>query len=192
MVIIVAVASVLAVIGIVYGLMSRKDRGKLEVAVINPANLPFNLFLDDYFLEEYPQLVEAFQHAILFINDTVGHTLFAPLGQLTTGDVIPVMPYDPDECDEASCHEGAFAFTSFDAGKAEAVYVNVDHIDSKDEVELKFGCAHELGHVLGLDHDDFTNSFMYRKILSREPEMTVKDRLFLRLAYGIDDAHRTA
>lgn len=43
---------------------------------------------------------------------------------------------------------------------------------------------HELGHTLGLDHDEHISSIMYPKIQYRPQELSENDRLLLKRTYG--------
>lgn len=172
---------------IVRNILSREDRGKLPSIVIDRKNIPFNLFADDSMIEEFPVVKEGLQGAIDFINDSVHHQMFAELGEFSAGEIIPVMPYDPsDPQGSISCHEKAFAFVRISNGKAEALYINTSLLGSLSDDSIKYGIAHELGHILGLDHDDFTSSLMYSKIaIDRDPTITEKDLELIRLTYGL-------
>lgn len=173
---------------------SRKDRGLLPEFKPDKSYIPILLFVDDSLTEEYPQIVDAIEGAINFMNEASGLELFIRPDDfsVSTGEIVPVMRWDLNSCEEGNCHKKAFAFTKFDhTGKPEVVYIVADRIEELDDTELKFGVSHELGHVVGLAHDDFTNSFMYYKVLPKDPEMTVKDKELLHELYGVDSGSST-
>lgn len=191
--IVAIVAAILTVGGsvaaVLWKILSRKDRGILEQFTPSPSYVPIVLFLDESLLEEVPHLGDALWQAVRFMNESVGGTLFLNPGEfkVPSGEVIPILAWEEPEY--KTCHENAAAFTRIDpTGKPESIFVLLKNIVDMSEEQLVFAMAHELGHVVGLDHDDFTNSFMFHKVLPNSPEMTDKDRLLLRELYGIQDA----
>lgn len=182
----VVTVSIAVGVVIVYMVVSRKDRTELDQVVIDPNNAPFSIFLEDELKEVFgPSFLEAVEEAIYFINDSVGGELFSKLGTFGAGDIVPLMAYDQTLCEAGYCNEHAYAFTRIADGKAEAIYVDTTS-DTFDPVQMAKALAHELGHVLGLSHDDFVESFMYPKLTTRDTSMTSKDRDFLRKSYGLD------
>lgn len=170
--------------------ISSGDKGIIKSYKPDKSTVPIVIFIEESLASLHPGIVPLFEQAVRFINESVGLELFLKPGEFRakSGEVITVLGWEPSSCEGNSCHEKAFAFTRIDrSGKPEAVYINLEQINNLDDLEVSYGIAHELGHVLGLDHDDFTTSFMYRKVLPKDPEMTSKDKKLLRELYGADN-----
>ncbi len=174
-------------------LFNREDRGFQKSIVWSKDNLPITLIIDDNLIKTLPEIVAVTENAISFWNDSIDLDLFVPLGDLVEdGTTIPVMSFADDATQTADSKHGdsALAITRITASAtgdilSAAVYVNVEYIEklkehsNLDSDDIVWGMAHELGHCLGLDHDDFTSSVMYKRITKRDPEVTDKDKNLL-------------
>jgi predicted Zn-dependent protease len=65
-----------------------------------------------------------------------------------------------------------------------SLYVDRRKIVGLDDYRMKRAAAHELGHVLGLDHDESSWSVMFGKVRGTPFELSKKDRKLLRSAYA--------
>ena len=117
--------------------------------------------------------------------------LVVDLGQVSTGEAIPVLPHTEfDGWDELKCCQ-FFAYTHIlmDAEtnlmQSAAVYVNVDLLPKLSVREIERGLAHEIGHAAGLAHDDDKRSVMYGTSVEGPYGITAKDRAFLTGHYGL-------
>jgi hypothetical protein len=152
--------------------------------VCDRSRIPFNLFLDETLVEDLPIITEALQLAVSFINESIGHEMFVKVGSFSPGAIVPVMKFD-SKLVEGQFHEGSFSFVQLNNSEVVAIYIDVVKAKLLDSDMLKFGLAHELGHVIGLDHDEFTRSVMLPKLLDRDVIITERDIDFIRTAYGI-------
>lgn len=186
------VISVAVVCIMLYSFFSNKE---VQGPSHGPMPIPVVLFVDTR-LQDRPRIIAAIEDAVTFINESVGGTLFLKPGKIsenhTSGEVIPVLVWDRGVLGRA-CHYNSPAFTDIDSskGKPNAIFIDLEKAADLDDSELKFGIAHELGHVIGLEHDDFVNSLMCARKLVKDPEITSKDCEFLRGMYGITDVSGT-
>ena len=183
------VFSILAVGGIAYGvLVDRKRREKLGMAQISKWKkgwVPITLLLNDDFLpDEIPKLQDAVKSAARFWNQQTGVKLFAGPGEVGAGVVIPVMRYNPLTMDD---HESAVAYVELAIGirgalvNATVYMVNWENLPS---TVLARAMKHELGHCLGLAHDEIEFSVMYGKTSSHVYCVSPADKAFLQEVYG--------
>jgi len=181
------VATVLAVGGIAYGvLVQSKKNEKLGMDSITRWKkewVPLTLVIDESFLEdESAKLLSAIKAAARFWNREVGIKLFAPPGDVGTGSVIPVMPQPITEED----HENAVAYASLTCkrGALPAAVVYMSNWENLPSLSLDRAMKHELGHCLGLAHDENTYSVMYGSLTSRVYCVSNADKEFLKEVYG--------
>lgn len=150
-----------------------------EISVKGPI-YPISLFLDSRFAVFNPEVLAALSEAVEFFNESLGWKLFLVPDVVGNGTVVPIL-YCDHNVPRKFCYENSFAFTK--TSPSCAVYVIPEKISNCDEEELKYGFAHELGHVAGLQHDSFTNSIMYYKGIPECPEITSKHCEYLRETY---------
>jgi len=177
--IIVAIAIALVATLIAFGVLTR-DKGVMTIAQWDPKRLPFTLIVEETLDGRRPQIREALRWAVSWWNKALDFEVFVPIGSVGLGDTIPVMTMDREGRALALTRH-----TTNDAGEilSAAVYVDLDLSAKVNRTELRRGLAHELGHLLGLAHDDVTDSVMYSKATGSEPILTEADRALLITMY---------
>lgn len=80
----------------------------------------------------------------------------------------------------------AFAHVKHSDGVIHGAFIGIDldkaRLESSDR--LRRAIAHEIGHCLGLAHDEIPGSIMYPKIVEAAPYVTRSDVDYLRETYG--------
>jgi hypothetical protein len=176
---IVFVLAVVLVLGAVsYGLSTRED-GKTLPTVSKgwPQKIfPLNIYTETEF--------DSVKQAAIFWNRSIGKALFSVVDDSmadTAHQLVLVGTSDNES------HPHGAAWTDVKASQGRILYAQVN-LSPRFEFltdEQKFrAMAHELGHVLGLGHDDFAESVMYSKVQSPyEPIVTAKDKALLKQLY---------
>lgn len=184
---------------LVYGLVTRDKCALPGITVFDRGRLPLHLLVDHSFGLRFRQ---ALTEAVELLNGRLGATwVVYPGATGEGGSLVPVDPYNGGA--EDSKHRKAFAYAHLlvtEAGNAiaaAAVRVNTKRYDLNDLsiTELRNALAHELGHCLGLAHDDLADSIMHpnaRVGMSMDATLTDNDVEFLRDAYDERRNHKPA
>ena len=157
-------ACVLATGGVLYGiLVDHKKREKLGMSQITRWSkkwVPLTLVIsEDFTIEQSAKILSSVQAAIEFWNRETGLTLFSPPGEVGTGAVVPVMPQPlMDESHEDAVAYAALTIRDSELHSATIYTVNWENLPS---LNLDRALEHELGHCLGLAHDEIEFSVMY-------------------------------
>lgn len=198
-----AVAFIVGVVGSMVGIaaaaLSRKsneDAGALPGLQLWRADAaPFTLVVGREFFEHTSlteaRLRQALSTAIDFWNEVL--PLFVRIGEWsTTGEVVPVLPswklvsWD----DRVSDRAVGYTRLALKGGRiwSAAVYCKENILVELTDTELWRVLAHELGHVLGLAHDEDSQSIMSTPALDAVPVLSDKDRALLLETYGVSNA----
>ncbi len=131
------------------------------------------------------ELVRACERAMQFWGEHVPG-MWLNYGNAGLGATVSLMSCDTlhpplrDRC-------GGFGHTQFTIQEnhilSAAIYVDATLIGKMTELQLWRAIAHELGHVVGLAHDDLRRSVMYHKALDQQPTVTAQDRNLLQGIY---------
>lgn len=164
----------------------KKDRGALQqVTTFNREWTPITLVIDEEGLAStLPRLRFGINQAISFWNDGLGFTVFMKLGDISEGAVVPVIGLEKTGQALASAR-----LTVGKDGAIKAAFVEIDEgkLYSLKDTEMVRVLCHELGHVLGLDHDESPSSVMYGRASIASYRITDKDKELLTTAYRRTD-----
>lgn len=145
---------------------------------------PFTFIVDESFIT--PRVAAALSEAIAFWNQSIPG-LFVPLGEVGEGVIVPVSPCWKLARWEASGSCCTFGYTRLTTRDAKiwsaAIYIDQSDIDELTNLELWRAMAHELGHVLGLAHDESKLSVMHPGLRNRVPMIAIDDAAFVRQRY---------
>ena len=179
----IVAAGVIALIA--YGLVTRDKYALSDITEFDRGRIPLHLLVDHKFNSRFR---DAVVEAAEFWNTAIGTTWFvAPDVVGEGGSLIAIDPYNDD-----TNHGRAFAYTHLaltenKKGIAGAsIRINTKRYDLHD-LSITVLCnaiAHELGHTLGLAHDDISDSIMYGKARADGAMVMESDITFLREAYG--------
>lgn len=179
---------ILSAAGLVWALLSRKDQATLPgLETWARERVPVTIVLDDDLVVVADTLVDGVEDAIAFWNESLGFRIFADLGDLGSGAVVTIHPRSALETvkiKELDDFSFTRVITDDGAIQSASIYIDTERLSEVPEETLLRGISRELGHVLGLDDDDFVNSVMYHTLLEREAEVTAKDRVLLDSLYN--------
>lgn len=156
----ILLVAVAAVIGVVVG-RRLADRGLM--AQTPPVAFPAAIVVDEGVPAE---VFLALSWAGDWWNKALGQLVFAPPGELTSGlTVMTVMADDGD----------FYARYKFAVGSEfSTLTFNRARVAEAPRAILRATC-HELGHILGLDHDDDPHSVMYGRAVDYDFVLTAAD-----------------
>lgn len=188
MAIVVAIISIASVAGVVYGVTTHREPGFMGDRIEwQEGDFPLTVCTRTYNIAPgaSPEHIEHLRQNIGLINDRLGFSAFVMPGPHAHGVGCQVfVVYDsPIEIGEVAGVEDPGGVAMFLAGTCEVRIANVTG-------ELRsLTVQHELGHCLGLDHDDFNSSIMRREQSPTPagqypPRITDHDRSLLREAYA--------
>ncbi len=173
-----AIVIVLSVI-LVWYMIKRPDPEKADHAPPSGARVPVTLMYG----EGVPERVrELFRQATRWWN-AVLPGLFAREGEVGAGDPVPVVAAgrrkEDEVIDDVRWMELAWSRRADGVLLSVSVRINVPRVSPLSDAQIYRAAAHELGHVLGLAHDDVNeNSVMH-------PTATGS-------VFGLGDGHRRA
>lgn len=190
--IIVLVGAILLTLsGAIYSVLTSKRRrdeadklGLPSIRLFERSWVPITL-VPSVELQEYEEeILSVVRRAAHCWNEKTKLSLFVDLGELAQlGSVVPIL-----RAPENSEHQNALAYTRLVVDRRGALESAALYLTSKglaaDKASLERAMKHELGHCLGLDHDDIPESVMYGVALSRSCRITEKDIEFLQEIYG--------
>lgn len=132
----------------------------------DPNYIPISLVIDSSLIDRRPEVVQATTRAIRWWNTASAMKLFRPVGEVGhKGHWCLILPFSPNtEWIEDSVQSIAYAslLMSDDGTIAQAIiYVNEELIQELGADCLFRAMAHEMGHLVGLDHDNDPKSVMY-------------------------------
>lgn len=180
-------------IGIAATLRRRKDdKGFLEgLRAWDPEALPFIVMLD-VDIPPARSLELAIEEAVKFWRSQVPEVeLFKKYNDLDGGGkMISIMPLSKlAEPEGKECCSDRFGYANLmlKDGRlwSAGVYIDTDRMRELSHEALTRAIAHELGHCLGLAHDNIPHSVMWPKVPSNEaPIVTENDRTALIALYA--------
>jgi hypothetical protein len=156
---------------------------------------PITLLIDPSFAQEdMERIQDVMSQASYLWNETTGLKLFGKPGELVPGGhTVPIMPESASVTsgDPAGGeHKGALAFVRLFLSKEGAISSSAIYLCDKwhdsSRVRLLRAFGHELGHVLGLAHDDYESSIMFPVVVARQFRVSERDKTFLQVIYGED------
>ena len=182
MIVVIAGAFLLATVGLFILIAvianKNKEKGLIEdIKTIHEDWVPITLIID---MGIHDSVVKFnMQEAIDFWNKGMDMRLFANVSDIDRGAIIPVI---------YAALNNAFARTVIklsDTGRPKAARIELDEdkIKHASDSELTRALAHELGHLLGLDHDNEQKSVMYGKLSNWSYKITDADKKLLKDIY---------
>lgn len=176
--------------------MKRKFKG--HVVLIDRKKTPINIYFDADTLDRVPSLRESFEQAAQIINEASQLTLVNVcqfgLGEnvIVTGQSGHPFVVDLNKERLTRCIDNIFTLVHRRGGQPCMILIDKAIVAQAPPRLYIREAGHMLGHLLGLDHDSFTNSLMYYGYLSDEPELMENDLDFLRFVYGRDKQRKAS
>lgn len=157
---------------------------------------PITLLVDPSFDKADQDLIyDVMGQSSYLWNQTTGLKLFGKPDELIEGGhTVPIMPEGASVTTGEPAggeHEKALAFvrlflTPGGAIASAAIYL-CDGWHGSTRARLLRAFGHELGHVLGLAHDNYESSIMFPVAVARQFRVSEKDKAFLQVIYGEED-----
>jgi len=185
-----AAGCLLVLSAVLFGILRARYRaealGMEMIKLWRKSWVPVTILIDEenFLGEEVPRLREAVKSAARFWNEQTGLKLFAPAGELGYGAVVPLMRHNPLTMES---HDNAVAYASLTLGPEGALARAVIYMDEWENLPsstLARALKHELGHCLGLAHDENELSVMYGKVSQRIYCVSPADKKFLLETYS--------
>lgn len=117
---------------------------------------------------------DAIMWAINYWNSQTGVSLFST-DPKSTGTIVPVL-----NSSSKACSKLVNAIFTLDKNIHVAIFVDSSKLEQVPIGLRRRFMAHELGHVLQLDHDSHELSIMHPTIIDGEPVVTARDRAWFR------------
>lgn len=167
---------------VVFRMSEDNDHGTLRgLKLWQSWQIPFLLTFSDEFSEvELDRLKKAFAWATEYWNENTSLSLFADV--IAAKSLVPVMPEEMEGQKLARVN-----FIKGSNGEIVSVSIKVDphKLGQISQEKLHRAAAHELGHLLGLAHDDVKLSIMWPDLSPTDaPVVTAADRELLRNLYS--------
>ena len=191
----IVVASCMILVELIRRWMTRNAHRSLRnlSAIIDRSSLPFVFTFAEDLGATRSLVLDELQAAANFINDSVGYEIFAQVGSSITrpGKRVLVsnqLDFKSDEAVVLCCYDNAICCSLVDStGDTPAIlHIDTSRVSLMDSKCVEYALMHELGHIVGLAHDDILDSVMFPKQLQKEPRVTDRDVQFIRLAYDLD------
>lgn len=156
---------------------------RLNLWANNGTPRTFTLVLGD---DAYADLATACDEALGFWNKAVPG-LWAAAAETTQGKqgpIIAVMPVEKSPHIPPSTVGHARITTSREGVIISAgIYINMDLAKHLSPLQLRRTVAHEMGHVMGLEHDEVSGSVMNKTALKGKFKVSPLDQTILEAAY---------
>ena len=183
--IVLAIVFSIVVLGLlVYGIVTHEQRrqgeekGFLDKLKLRPDWPPLTLIVASDFSQLEERLIRIVKEAAKWWEEQTGVRYFVPPGELNAnGHVIPIMPAPLDSLHDPD-HSLAYVQPMVDKEgflSSAAVYLQPAW-DYQDDEVLVIAMRHELGHCLGLAHDEYEESIMFRTAKKRQTFVSEPDK----------------
>lgn len=183
------IMSIISVGLIAFGVLRKKKKeatGMPSIRRWDKKWIPITLILgeEDFLPDEVPRLMSAIKAGAKFWNTQTGLKLFAPQGDIGTGGVIPVKRRDPLTMESEDNAVAIASLTINQKGELKNAVVYMNNWENLPSLTLDRAMKHELGHCLGLDHDESDLSVMYGAVSRSVYCVSPADKAFLEEVYG--------
>lgn len=194
----VGIFGVLVLAGLIYGVVTHKkrvaeeeaanERGFLKDLKFRSSWPPLSLIVDGDLLIVEDRLMEAVTKAAAWWEEQTGKRYFVPPGELVDGGhVVVIMPSPVDDMTHDPNHTYAYVWpwiTKDGYVASMSVRLLLGWEDASDEVMIN-AMKHELGHLLGLAHDEYIESIMFKTASARESFVSEHDKMLLKKTYDV-------
>lgn len=146
--------------------------------------VPFMIIIDEDLSNK--SIIKACNTAIEFWNKNLGFEILKRINEIGHGETIPLMPMN-SLCNLKQ-ENNSLGYTRLMLRDgfiwSASIYLNKTKFDKLSNIQLWRVIAHEIGHVIGLEHDSVKNSIMYPSVINSIPVVTGYDSELLIKAYG--------